>query len=113
MYQTLLSIFIPPLAIRRYGEAACCIYPISAIWLGGLVLWGYHFLYPHHYNPLTDQGSLYGGLALVLIAIFWTRLTLRRVETDEKQNGKTSSSRVIPNPNEPDPLEEVAKAKKK
>ena len=62
MYQTLLSIFIPPLAICRYGSAACCIYPISGIWLGGLALFAYHFLTTHHINPLTEQGSLYGGL---------------------------------------------------
>lgn len=113
MYQMLLSIFIPPLAICRYGAAACCIYPISGIWLGGLALFAYHFFTHHHVNPLTEQGSLYVGIALVLIAIIWTRLTLKRVDTDSTRiaSGRICS-RLMPNPQEPDPLEKVAKAKR-
>ena len=115
MYQTLLSIFIPPLAICRYGAAACCIYPISGMWLGGLALFAYHFLTSHHINVLTEQGSLYGGIVLVLIAIVWTRLTLKRVETEDLQTARNDNrfcAQLVPNPQEPDPLEEVAKSRK-
>ncbi len=115
MYQTLLNIFIPPLAICRYGAAACCIYPISGIWLGGLALFAYYFLTSHHINALTELGSLYGGIALVLIAIVWTRLTLKRVATEGMQttdSGNRICARLVPNPQEPDPLEEVAKARR-
>ncbi len=115
MYQTLLSIFVPPLAICRYGSAACCIYPISGIWLGGLALFAYHFLNPHHYNVLTEQGSLYGGIALVAIAVVWTRLTLKRVESEGMRadaSGNRICARLVPNPQEPDPLEEVSRLRR-
>ena len=115
MYQTLLSIFIPPLAICRYGSASCCIYPISGIWFGGLALFAYHFLTAHHVNPLTEQGSLYGGVILVTIAIIWTRMTLKRVESDDaraRNRGNAICARLIPNPSEPDPLEEAARARR-
>ncbi len=115
MYQILLNIFIPPLAICRYGAAACCIYPVSGIWLGGLALLAYHFMTPHHFNAMSELGSLYGGIFMVLVAIVWTRLTLNKVEADNnpRQNrGNSICRRIIPSPQELDPLEEVIKARK-
>ena len=115
MNQTLLNIFIPPLAICRYGSAACCIYPVSGFWVGGIALLAYHFTTSHHINVLTELGSLYGGIAMILISIVWTRLTLKKVASDEGMSARrrnTICNRILPNPQERDPLEETIKARK-
>ena len=114
MYRHILGIAIPPLAICRYGCASSCALPVTIFWAGGLAALAYHFFQaPAEYNWLYN-GSLMLGLAMIVLSIIWTELTITRVARegcDKSQNKKSSICNVVPGAQESDPFEEVRKAK--
>jgi len=109
----ILGLVVPPLAVCRYGCASCCALPIAGFWIGGLILLAFHFSLDGEMNRLIEMGSLAGGLALVALSIAWAELTIARAERDgcEEEDGSRGICASIPSANEPDPIEEVRKAR--
>jgi len=112
MTRYVLSVFTPPLAVCRYGCASCCAAPIGVFWIGGIVALVYGTLG----GPLQLAGVSWGtvalGVLLWLAATVWAALTVRAMDQDlcESQSSPLCS-RVMPEVEEPDPMEEVRHAR--
>ncbi|MEJ2061160.1 MAG: hypothetical protein P8Y64_11865 [Gammaproteobacteria bacterium] len=113
MKRSVLAVIIPPLAVCRYGCAGCCAAPIGVFWLTGIVGIVYGLLG----GPLQTAGISWGtvglGVLLWAISIVWAQLTLRAADADRCQDRKVSPlcARILPRMDEPDPLDEVKRAR--
>jgi len=102
----------PPVAVCRYGCAACCAAPIGVFWITGIV----SLVYAFFGGPTGIVGINWGtlGLGLVLwgIAAVWSTNVIQGVD-EEDRNCQTGNSRlctlVRPGPDDTDPLDEVKK----
>jgi hypothetical protein len=112
MKRRALAIICPPLAVCRYGCAGCCAAPIGVFWLTGIV----GMVYGYFGGPLgletVSWGTLGLGVLLWAIAAVWALLTLKAADEDRcKEKESPLCSRVTPTTDEPDPLDEVRKAR--
>jgi hypothetical protein len=112
MKRSFLALFVPPLAVCRYGCAGCCAAPISVFWIAGMVGIVYGLL-GGPTNAFGIHWELVGlGVATWLVASVWARLVI--LGTDEDScHGKTSTlcNKIVSRPDESDPLEELRKAR--
>ncbi|MBZ0071739.1 MAG: hypothetical protein WCY26_05810 [Thiohalobacteraceae bacterium] len=109
--KTLLTLLTPPVAACRYGCASCCAAPIGVFWLTGIVsilygaLWG---------GPADGTGwqTIVLGLGLWGIAATWAYLSLRNTDSEgrDERSGRLCS-KILPSVEEPDPFDEVRKAR--
>lgn len=109
--KTLLTLLTPPFAACRYGCAGCCAAPIGVFWLTGIVsilygaLWG---------GPAEGTGwqTVVLGFGLWGIAAVWAALTIRNADPEScDENPSRLYSRILPSVDEPDPFDEVRKAR--
>ncbi|MGD8498180.1 MAG: hypothetical protein PVG82_04690 [Chromatiales bacterium] len=113
MNRNLLALISPPLAVCRHGCAGCCAAPIGVFWVTGIVavlygaIWG---------GPLGLEGPSWGtiglGVLMWVIAVSWAMLAMRAADADRCRE-KTSPlcSKIVPSPDEANPLDEVRKAR--
>lgn len=111
MNKILLSVLVPPLAVCRFGCAGCCAAPIGVFWLTGIVSLVYGYLGGPLAQDSVSWNTVALGIALWLIAVVWTLITIRNVD-EEKCAPKNHAicnkiSRGNPVLDEHDPLEEV------
>ena len=114
MNRNLLSIFVPPLAVCRYGCAGCCAAPIAVFWLAGIV----GIVYGYLGGPAELAGISWFTVALGVtlwgIATIWTMTTIGSINSDNsdprcEKKASTVCRIVKPSANESDPFDEVQK----
>ncbi len=112
MPKVVLNILIPPFAACRYGCAGCCAAPIGVFWLAGIVGIIYGLLGGPLELHMADWKTVALGAGLWIIAAVWAALTIRGASADKCANkSSTICNKILPSEDEPDPLEEVRKAK--
>lgn len=114
MKRSIQALFVPPVAVCRYGCAGCCAAPISVFWITGMVSIIYAFFGGPTGTEGLSLGTLTLGATLWGIAAIWAENVIRGVEADESSancKNKTSSvCRIVkPKLDESDPMEEVKK----
>lgn len=112
MKRYLLALAVPPLGVCRYGCAGFCAAPIGVFWITGIV----GLVYGWFGGPLGLDGVSWGTLALGLllwaIAAVWAMLTVRAVDDDRHTRRRSSlCAKIAPRADEPDPFDEVRKAR--
>lgn len=108
-----MAVFIPPIAICRYGCASCCAAPIGVFWITGIV----SIIYAFFGGPAATEGISWGtlGLGLIMwgIAAVWAENVIQGVDDDGDTKCETKSGSlcrlVQPDMDDTDPLEEVKK----
>lgn len=115
MKRSIQALFVPPVAVCRYGCAGCCAAPIAVFWIAGIVSIIYGFLG----GPASLEGVSFGTLALGAllwgIAAIWAENVIKGVTDDQESDScqKNKSSNVCrlvkPKIDETDPMEEVKK----
>lgn len=114
MKRSIQALFVPPVAVCRYGCAGCCAAPISVFWITGML----SIIYAFFGGPIGSEGVSFGTLALGAtlwgIAAIWAENVIRGVEEDESSGDcntkKSSVCRIVkPKLDESDPMEEVKK----
>jgi hypothetical protein len=113
MKYALMTLFLPPFAVCRYGCAGCCAAPIAVFWIAAVV--ALLFAPAGGLAGLTETSwEMVGlGLSLWIVATAWTAITTRGVGKDGCTDGTTAFCRTIqPDSDEKtDPLEEMRKAR--
>ncbi|HDP90093.1 MAG TPA: hypothetical protein ENN42_09095 [Thioalkalivibrio sp.] len=112
MRRHVLAVFIPPLAVCRYGCAGCCAAPIGVFWISSII----SIVYGYRGGPLgldtVSWGTVGLGMLLWLIAVGWAFLTLRAADDDRcKRPSSSLCRRIVPRADEPDPLDEADRAR--
>jgi hypothetical protein len=112
MKRALLTLLAPPVAACRFGCATCCAAPISVFWITGIVGISYGLIG----GPSNLMGPSWNtvalGLGLWAIAALWATVTVRSADDDCRADSKSTLCRRMLNPeDEPDPFEEVRKAR--
>ncbi len=108
--RNILLLFVPPLAVCRFGCAGCCAAPIGVFWLAGIV----SFIYGFFGGPTGTSGISYGtllfGALLWGIAVVWAQTVIRSAERHpDKCDSEASRLCRRLAEDEHDPLEEVRK----
>lgn len=114
----LIALFLPPFAVCRYGCAGgCCAAPVGVFWLTAIL----GMVYGWFGGPLGHEGISWGtvGLGALLygISVAWAWLTLRQAAEDRcppvegVQPRSGVVCKVMPGLDEPDPFDEVRKAR--
>jgi hypothetical protein len=110
MKRTVLAILVPPFAVCRYGCAGCCAAPIGVFWITGII----SLIYGYRGGPVGDEANMYTmglGILLWLISIVWALVTIHTVDEDKCQRKSSPiCSKIMPRPDESDPMDEVKKA---
>lgn len=109
--KTLLTLLTPPFAACRYGCAGCCAAPIGVFWLTGIVSILYGSLWD---GPAAGTGwqTVVLGFGLWGIAAVWAALTLRNADPESCDDAPSRlCSKILPTVDEPDPFDEVRKAR--
>ena len=114
MKRSIQALFVPPVAVCRYGCAGCCAAPITVFWIAGIVSIIYAFFGGPTGTEGLSLGTLTLGAALWGIAAIWAENVIKGVADDEQSDsckGKTSNvcRMVKPKVDESDPMEEVKK----
>lgn len=112
MKRTLLNLFTPPVAVCKYGCAGCCAAPIGVFWITGIVA----ILYGLVGGPTNLMGpsvnTILLGFGLWAIAAVWAAIAIRGADADRcRDRNSTVCHQILPNSEEPDPFEEVRKAR--
>ncbi len=111
MQKLILSLLAPPYGACRYGCAGACAAPIALFWLTGLVAIVYGAVWG---GPAgwTGPHTVMLGIGLWAAAAVWAWLTIRGADADRcASRDSTLCSTILPDESEPDPLEEVRKAR--
>ena len=111
MKRYVLAVFIPPVAVCRFGCAGCCAAPIGVFWLSSII----SLIYGYRGGPLGLEGVSWGtvglGALLWVIAVGWAFMTLRAADADRcKKPTSSICRRIMPSLDESDPFDEVDKA---
>jgi len=114
MSRTGLSIFIPPLAVCRYGCAGCCAAPIAVFWLAGITGIIYGFMGGPAGLATTSWTTVLLGIALWCIASVWARTAIRGINEDlsdpKCEQKRSPLCRIVkPDDNDKDPMDEIKK----
>lgn len=114
MKRRLLALFMPPVAVCKYGCAGCCAAPIGVFWIAGIVSIIYAFFGGPEEVEGFSNGTFLLGIILWAIAATWAELTLKGIEAngnDPKCDKKASSiCRIVkPKHDVSDPMDEVKK----
>ena len=112
MRRTLLTLLTPPFAVCRYGCAGCCAAPIAVFWITGIVAIIYGFVGgpTNLLGPSLNTIAL--GVALWGIAFVWAMITIRGADDDRcRDRDSTLCHQILPTDEEPDPFDEVRKAR--
>ncbi|MGA7799884.1 MAG: hypothetical protein WCC36_03655 [Gammaproteobacteria bacterium] len=112
MRQTVLGLLVPPFAACRFGCAGCCAAPIGVFWIAGIVA----LVYGVVGGPLGIFGVSWTtvalGVVLWAIASVWAMLVIRGADDDKcRRQTSTLCSKILPDTNEADPLDEARKAR--
>lgn len=112
MQRMLLSLFTPPVAACKYGCAGCCAAPIAVFWITGIVAMVYGLLggptnlLGPSLNTIALGGVLWG------IATVWAMIAIRGADADRcSDRNSTLCHQILPTGEEPDPFDEVRKAR--
>jgi len=112
MKRLLTVLLFPPLAVCRYGCAACCAAPIAVFWIAAVVAL--------IYAPLGGPARLMGtswemvGLGVLLwsIAATWAGITIRgSTQASCEGNPSTLCKTLHALPDEADPLDELRRTR--
>ncbi|MCG6887106.1 MAG: hypothetical protein LJE74_07850 [Proteobacteria bacterium] len=112
MKRKLLAILAPPVAVCRYGCAACCAAPIGVFWITGIVSLVYAFFGGPTGVDGLSLGTLGLGFTLWGIAAVWSANVIKGVDeenTNCQPNSSSLCNLVKPAPDDSDPLDEVKK----
>jgi len=108
----LLALVTPPVAVCKYGCAGCCAAPIGVFWITGIVAIVYGLiggptnLMGPSLNTMLLGGGLWG------IATVWAFIAIRNADDDRCQKrDSTVCHQILPTGEEPDPFDEVRKAR--
>jgi len=82
MQRYFLSLFIPPLAVCRYGCAGCCAAPITVFWIAGIASFIYGFLGGPLGLDTVSWNTIGLGILLWSIAVVWAMITVHNVKQD-------------------------------
>jgi len=111
MKRTTLSLFIPPLAVCRYGCAGCCAAPIGVMWFTGIVSIIYGLFGGPADNSSISWATVGLGAVLWIIAAIWAWTVIRGVN-DDKADPKCSSNRssicrIVKDDDDSDPMSDI------
>ena len=112
MQRTLLSLLTPPFAVCKYGCAGCCAAPIAVFWITGIVAIVYGLLGGPTNLLGPSLNTMLLGAALWGIAAVWAMITIRGADDDRcHDRNSTLCHQILPTGEEPDPFDEVRKAR--
>lgn len=115
MKKTILTILLPPVAIIHYGVSATrTAAPVAVFWIASLVV----IVLGLRGGPLNPEGPawlLLGlGVFMWVIAAIWAELVIKGVEHDLHHDpDSTLDHKIEPSTDEPDPLKELFKIKRR
>ncbi len=112
MKAKLLTLLTPPVAVCKYGCAGCCAAPIAVFWITGIVA----IIYGSVGGPTNLMGpslnTMLLGVGLWGIASVWAMIAIRGADEDRCRNdNSTLCHQILPTDEEPDPFDEVRKAR--
>jgi hypothetical protein len=109
--KSLLTLFLPPYAICRYGCTGFCAAPIGVFWITGIVAIVYGFMGGLGITPGIDWLVVLIGVSLMLIASAWAWLAIKKAEQENHDNSSSLICRVFPALDESNPFDEIKKAR--
>ena len=114
MKRSIQALFVPPVAVCRYGCAGCCAAPIAVFWIAGIVSVIYAFFGGPAGLEGVSMGTLTLGAILWGIAAIWAENVIKGVADDQEsgscENKSSNVCRLVkPKLDETDPMDEVKK----
>lgn len=112
MKRAVLTVLTPPFAVCKFGCTGCCAAPIAVFWITGIVA----IVYGSVGGPTNLLGLSWNtvllGLALWGIASVWASVVIRGADDDRcAERNSALCNRILSHDDEPDPFEEVRKAR--
>lgn len=108
----LLTLITPPVAVSKYGCAGCCAAPIGVFWITGIVAIVYGLVGGPTNLMGPSLGTMLLGTGLWGIAAVWAAIAIRSADEDRCSDcNSTLQHQILPTGNEPDPFDEVRKAR--
>lgn len=83
MGKGLFTLFVPPMAVYRYGCAGYCAAPIGVFWIAGIASLVYSLEGGPVGNHETNWVIVELGIVLWAIASAWTWTTIERTQRDQ------------------------------
>ncbi|MDQ2695082.1 MAG: hypothetical protein M3Z21_06845 [Pseudomonadota bacterium] len=113
MRRTALAIVAPPAAVFHYGRATNTAFPIGVFYVFSLVAIGYGLGGGTLGGAMGSNWWVLGlGVVMWAIAAVWARLVIGGVDDDfHHRHESTLDHRVVPTEHEPNPLEEMLRAR--
>lgn len=111
MKRQLLTFFVPPIAVCRYGCAGCCAAPIGVMWFAGIVSIIYGFAGGPAASETVSWTTVGLGVLLWIIAVTWAFMVVRGV-SDDKTDPKCSQKRsticsIVKSDDDSDPMSDI------